>query len=172
MHRTGEMLFILKTLLLAPSSKKLDVYQTQFRTVFKGREPLFDELLAVIGTFYNAYQEFPDPNELLERLQAEGHIKQADYLSNLLSGTLTAAEEDFFFHVADYDLRNNPRPGTLYIDQPNKSKFRLSDLHDSLLALEATMPVHCCVVDYITLMYPLESERIPSGVAGCAFHSY
>ena len=55
------MLFILKTLLLAPSSKKLDVYQTQFRTVFKGREPLFDELLAVIGTFYNAYQEFPDP---------------------------------------------------------------------------------------------------------------
>jgi hypothetical protein len=124
MHRTGEMLFILKTLLLATSSKKLDVYQTQFRTVFKGREPLFDELLAVIGTFYNAYQEFPDPNELLERLQAEGHIKQADYLSNLLSGTLTAAEEDFFFHVADYDLRNNPRPGTLYIDQPNKSKFR------------------------------------------------
>ena len=41
----------------------------------------------------------------------------------------------------------------------NKSKFRLSDLQASLLALETTMPVHCCVVDYLTLMYPLESER-------------
>lgn len=65
MHRTDEMLFILKTLLLAPSAKKLSEYQTQFAPVFKSREPLFDELLAFIATFYNTYQEFPDPNELL-----------------------------------------------------------------------------------------------------------
>ena len=351
------MLFVPKTLLLSPSPKKLSEYQTQFAPVFKGREPLFDELLAVIGTFYNAYQEFLDPNELLERLQAEGHTKLADYLSNLLtnptvpihseegsfflalereeleftkqqailtlrraeaalaqpkeiglagvippidtmllelyqlkarvqrsetstssllmgsenvgsghslpeiyqrikkrhdsadavyfdlgvtkfadirlkdgdlvvfggftshgksillrhmayrqiyrygrnvafysaemshdacrglfalmhannkieypntpyitydaykSGTLTAEEKDFLFHVADHDLRNNPKLGTLYIDQPNKSKFRLSDLSESLLALEATMPVHCLVMDYLTLMHPLETDR-------------
>jgi hypothetical protein len=357
MHRTDEMLFILKTLFLAPSAKKLGEYQTQFAPVFKGREPLFDELLAFIATFYNTYQEFPDPNELLERLQSEGHTKQADYLANLLtdptvpihaeessfflalereeldftkqqailtfrraeaaiaqpktgglagiipsidttllelhqlkarmqrsetstssllmgsenvgsghslpeiynrikkrhdaadavyfdlgvtkfadirlkdgdlvvfggftshgksillrhmayrqiyrygrnvafyssemshdalrglftlmhannkieypntplitydawkSGTLTPAEEDFLFHVADYDLRNNPRLGTLYIDQPNKSKFRLSDLAESLLALEATMPVHCLIHDYLMLMHPLAGDR-------------
>jgi len=75
------------------------------------------------------------------------------------SGTLNAREKDFLLHVADHDLRNNPKLGTLYIDQPNKSKFRLSDLQDSLVALESTMPIHCCVVDYLTLMYPLESER-------------
>jgi hypothetical protein len=75
------------------------------------------------------------------------------------SGTLTDEAEDFLFVRADYDLRNNPRYGTLYIDQPNKSKFRLSDLAGKLLELESIMPVHCCVVDYLTLMFPLESER-------------
>ncbi|MDQ6702607.1 MAG: DnaB-like helicase C-terminal domain-containing protein [Pseudomonadota bacterium] len=351
------MLFILKSLLLAPSAKKLSEYQTQFLTVFKGREPLFDELFSVIASFYNTYQEFLTPTDLLESLNAEGHVKLAEYLSNLLtdptipihteeaqffaalereeleftkqqavltfrraeaalaqpkgkglagiipsmdtllleihqlkarvqrsetstssllmgsedvgsghslpeiynriekrrdspdavyfdlgvtkfadirlkdgdlvvfggftshgksillrhmayrqlyrygrnvafysaemshdacrglfalmhannkieypntpfitydaykSGTLTPAEKDFLFHVADHGLRNDPKLGTLYIDQPNKSKFRLSDLQDGLLALEATMPVHCCVVDYLTLMHPLESGR-------------
>jgi DnaB helicase-like protein len=357
MHRMGEMLFIPKTLLLAPSAKKPSEYQTQFHAAFKGREPLFDELFAIFAGFYNSYQEFLQPNDLLERLNAEGYTKQADYLSNLLadptipiyaeeaqffaalereeldctkqqtvltfrraeaalaqpkesglagvippidttllelhqlkarvqrsemstssllmgsenvgsghslpeiygrikerhdspdavyfdlgvtkfadirlkdgdlvvfggftshgksillrhmayrqlyrygrniafysaemshdacrglfalmhannkfeyphtpfikydawkSGTLTAEEEDFLFYIADHDLRNDPRYGTLYINQPNRSKFRLSDLQASLLALESIMPVHCIVLDYLMLMYPLESER-------------
>jgi len=85
MHRVGEMLFILKTLLLAPSPKKLGVYQTQFQAVFKGRNLLFDELFGLIASFHNLYQEFLNPNELLERLSAGGHIKLAEYLSNLLT---------------------------------------------------------------------------------------
>ena len=75
------------------------------------------------------------------------------------AGTLTREQKDFLFYVADRDLRNNPKLGTLYLNQPNKSKFRLSDLQASLLALETTMPVHCCVVDYLTLLFPIESER-------------
>ena len=75
------------------------------------------------------------------------------------AGTLTREQKDFLFYVADHGLRNNPKLGTLYLNQPNKSKFRLSDLQASLLALETTMPVHCCVVDYLTLLFPIESER-------------
>jgi hypothetical protein len=41
-HRVGDMSFVLKTLLLAPSAKKLTEYQSQFLAVFKAREPLFD----------------------------------------------------------------------------------------------------------------------------------
>jgi hypothetical protein len=75
------------------------------------------------------------------------------------AGTLTAEQKDFLFYVADYDLRNNPKLGTLYINQPNKAKFRMSDLEASLLALETQMPVHVCIVDYLTLMWPLEGDR-------------
>ena len=75
------------------------------------------------------------------------------------AGTLTPEQKDFLFYVADYDLRNNPNLGTLYINQPNKAKFRISDLEASLLELETTMPVHCCIVDYLTLMYPIDGDR-------------
>ena len=356
-HRMGEMLFILKTLLLAPSPKKLSEYQAQFATAFKGREPLSDDLVQLIADFYHAYQAFPKPDSVVEQLQLDGQTKLADYLNNILtdasipvhtddayffaaleqeekdytrqqvflsfrkaeaalaqrnergmlgilkpidtmlmelhqlkaralrcetstssllfgsedvgsghslpeiyarikerrdspdavyfdlgvtkfadirlkdgdlvvfggftshgksillrhmayrqlyrygrnvafysaemshdacrglfalmhannkieyphtpcikydswkSGTLTAEEEDFLFRIADHDLRNDPKLGTLYIDQPNKSKFRLSDLQASLLALGSTMPVQCVIVDYLMLLYPLESER-------------
>ena len=66
------MLFILKTLLLAPSPKKLDVYQTQFQAVFKGCNVLFDQLFNLIAGFYNAYQEFLKPEALLARLNEDG----------------------------------------------------------------------------------------------------
>jgi hypothetical protein len=332
-YRVGEMLFILKTLLFAPSPKKLDVYQTQFQAVFKGCNVLFDQLFSLIAAFYNSYQEFLKPEALLARLNEDGQIKLVDYLSNLLTdptipiyseesdffaaleqeeieltlkqtfltfrgaeaalaqrkesglsapidtmlmelhqlkarvqrsetstssllfgsedvgsghslpeiyrkikerqnsadavyfdlgvtkfadirlkdgdlvifggftshgksiflrhmayrqiyrygrnvafysaemshdaipydawkaGTLTPEQEDFLFFVADFDLRNSPKYGTLYINQPNKSKFRISDLEASLLALETTMPVHCVILDYLTLMHPLEGDR-------------
>ena len=351
------MSFVLKTLLLAPSAKKLTEYQSQFLAVFKAREPLFDALFGLLAAFYTSYQEFLKPEALLARLNEDGQIKLVDYLSNLLTdptipiyteeadffaaleqaeieltlkqtfltfrraeaalaqrkesglsgiippidtmlmelhqlkarvqrsetstssllfgsedvgsghslpeiyrkikerqnsadavyfdlgvtkfadirlkdgdlvvfggftshgksvllrhmayrqlyrygrnvafyspemshdacrglfalthannkyqypntpyiayddwkaGTLTPEQKDFLFYVADYDLRNNPNLGTLYINQPNKAKFRISDLEASLLELETTMPVHCCIVDYLTLMYPIDGDR-------------
>ena len=74
-------------------------------------------------------------------------------------GDLSEEEEDFLFNIADYDLRNNPRYGTLYIDQPNQSKFRLSDLSAKLMQIESIMPLSTLVVDYLTLLYALESDR-------------
>jgi hypothetical protein len=356
-HRVGEMLFILKTLLLAPSPKKWAVYQTQFQAVFKGRNLLFDELFIALAAFYHTYQEFPKPDAVLESLQQAGQTNLANYLSDLLAdatvplhqeeayffaaleqeekdytrqqvfqsfrraeaalaqpkergigglvvpidatlldlhqlkgrvqrsetstssllvgsenvgsghslpeiyqrqkahhdsphavyfdlgvnkladirlkdgdlvvfggftshgksillrhmayrqlyrygrnvaffsaemshdacrglfallhannkieyphtpfipyeawkdGTLTAEQEDFLFHVADYDLRNDPKLGALYIDQPNISKFRLSDLYAKLMALKSTMDINCIVMDYLMLMYPVEGDR-------------
>jgi hypothetical protein len=72
MHRVDEMLFILKTQLLAPSPKKWDVYQTRFQMVFKGRNLYFDQLFNLIGAFYNAYKEFLKPEALITRLNEDG----------------------------------------------------------------------------------------------------
>ncbi len=357
MHRVGEMRSILKSLLLAPSPKKMDLYQSQFQAVFKAREPLFDALFGLLAAFYTSYQEFLKPAALLARLNEDGQIQLVCYLSNLLtdptipihteeadffaaleqeeidltlqqafltfrraeaalaqrkesglsgiiapidtmlmelhqlkarvqrsetatssllfgseevgtghslpeiyrkikerqnsadavyfdlgftkfadirlkdgdlvvfggftshgksvllrhmayrqiyrygrnvafysaemshdacrglfalihannkieyphtpyipyndwkSGTLTPEQEDFLFYVADHDLRNSPKYGTLYLNQPNKSKFRISDLEAGLLELETTMPVQCVVLDYLMLMHPLEGDR-------------
>ncbi|HEV7910677.1 MAG TPA: hypothetical protein VGP28_06250, partial [Methylocella sp.] len=93
------MLFILKTLLFAPSPKKLDVYQTQFQAVFKGCNVLFDQLFSLIAAFYNSYQEFLKPEALLARLNEDGQIKLVDYLSNLLTDPtipIYSEESDFF----------------------------------------------------------------------------
>ena len=93
------MLFILKTLLLAPSPKKLHVYQTRFQMVFQGRNLYFDQLFNLIAAFYNAYQEFVKPEALIARLNEDGQIKLVDYLSNLLTDPtipIHTEEADFF----------------------------------------------------------------------------
>jgi hypothetical protein len=112
MHRVGEMLFILRTLLVAPTPKKLDVYEARFRTVFKGRNVLFDQLFSLIAAYYNAYQEFLKPEALLARFNEDGQIKLVDYLSNLLADPtipIYAEETDFFAALeqeeSDYTLQ-------------------------------------------------------------------
>jgi hypothetical protein len=93
------MRFIPKSLLLSPSAKKLNVYQTKFQAVFKGCNLLFDELLSLIAAYYNAYQEFLKPEALLARLNEDGQIKLVDYLSNLLTDStipIHSEEADFF----------------------------------------------------------------------------
>jgi len=80
---------------------------------------------------------------------------------SFLTGVLTPEEEDFVFNYADRDLRCNENYGTLYLDQPNKSRYRLSDLAAQLDEIEATMmPVECLCYDYLMLMYPVESDKI------------
>lgn len=74
-------------------------------------------------------------------------------------GILNDEEYDFFLNVADHDIRNNTNYGTLYIDQPNKSRYRLTDMEAKLVELESKMPIHCCVVDYLLLFYPLASDK-------------
>ncbi|MFZ3326955.1 MAG: DnaB-like helicase C-terminal domain-containing protein [Methylocella sp.] len=113
--------------------------------------------------FYSAEMSHDAIRGLFALMHANNKIEypHTPYIpySDWKAGTLTREQKDFLFYVADHDLRNNPKLGTLYLNQPNKSKFRLSDLQASLLALETTMPVHCCVVDYLTLLFPIESER-------------
>ena len=106
------MLFILKTLLFAPSPKKLDVYQTQFQAVFKGCNVLFDQLFSLIAAFYNSYQEFLKPEALLARLNEDGQIKLVDYLSNLLTDPtipIYSEESDFFaaLEQEEIELKTN-----------------------------------------------------------------
>ena len=74
-------------------------------------------------------------------------------------GNLSAEEENFLFSVAAKDLAHNPDYGSLYIEQPSKSRYRLSDLEAKLREIEMfTMPIHAVGVDYLTLMYPLETD--------------
>lgn len=75
-------------------------------------------------------------------------------------GELSDEEQDFLFNVANEDFINNRNYGTLYIERPNKSKYRLYDLQIKISELEAaTMPVHVVGVDYLSLMYPVDSDR-------------
>lgn len=76
------------------------------------------------------------------------------------NGRLSPEEEDFLFNTAAKDLFNNPSYGTLYIDQPNKSRFNMIDLTVKLAELEnSLMPLHVVTLDYLTMMYPLNNDR-------------
>jgi len=76
------------------------------------------------------------------------------------TGELTDEEQDFLFNIANEDFINNQNYGTLYIEKPNKSKYRLHDLTSKVAELEAAvMPVHVVGVDYLSLMYPLDTDR-------------
>ena len=81
-------------------------------------------------------------------------------VENFKKGLLTPEEEDFLTNVADKDLLNNPAYGSIYIDQPNKSRMRFREVQENLTKIENTiMPVHVVAVDYLTMIYPIESER-------------
>lgn len=74
---------------------------------------------------------------------------------------LTEDQADFLFHYAAKDFFTNPNYGTIYVDQPGKSRFNLVDLRLKLSHIEkTTMPVHVCVVDYLTMMYPCLHEKV------------
>jgi len=87
------------------------------------------------------------------------------YISNrkYKKGELTEEEKDFLYNVAAEDLANTKKYGTLYLDQPKKSKYSLLDMKMSIKDIESRyMPIHVVGVDYLTLMYPLiESKRSP-----------
>lgn len=84
------------------------------------------------------------------------HVKYEDFKH----GALTPEVEDFVFRVVAPDFMKNVNYGTLYIDQPNKSRYTLLDLGQKLKELESNlMPVHGVALDYLTMMYPQISER-------------
>lgn len=79
---------------------------------------------------------------------------------NYRKGLLTDEEEDFLFNVADADFRSNPNYGTLWLEQPDKPRYRLSDLKEQVEFIQTNiMPLDGIMLDYLTLMYPIESER-------------
>ena len=76
------------------------------------------------------------------------------------NGALTDEENDFLFNVAAPDFTQNENYGTLYLEQPESTKVRLSDLERYIKKVETEfMPIDCVAVDYLSLMYPLESNR-------------
>lgn len=89
-------------------------------------------------------------------------FKNAPKISNtkFKEASLSSSERDFLLNCACPDLANNQAYGTLMIEQPNKSRFRVSDIRERLIELESTrMPVEVLVIDYATMLYPMESER-------------
>jgi replicative DNA helicase len=79
---------------------------------------------------------------------------------DIKEGNLTQEQYDFLFNVVAPDLFTNPEYGTLFLEYPNKTKYRLSDVRSKIVELENTkMPIHAAAIDYITMLYPLESEK-------------
>jgi len=75
-------------------------------------------------------------------------------------GTLSEEEKTFLLDVVAVDFFTNPNYGTLYMEYPNKSRYRLSDVKQKVTELENTeMPIHAVAIDYITMLYPLESDK-------------
>lgn len=76
------------------------------------------------------------------------------------NGNLTDEEHDFLVNVAAPDFTTNENYGTLYLEQPESTKVRFSDLENYIRKVETEfMPIDCVAVDYLSLMYPLESNR-------------
>lgn len=109
-----------------------------------------------------------------DNLLAFFHIKHANnkeifpntpYISNtkFKNGNLSNEERDFLLKTAIPDFANKNAYGTLFIDQPNKSKYGLLDLQMKVKFVESTiMPVHVVGIDYLPLMYPLvDLKRSP-----------
>ena len=75
-------------------------------------------------------------------------------------GDLTPEERDFVFNVVAIDFYKNKDYGTLFLEYPNKSRYRISDIKSRIIELENTvMPVHVVAIDYLTMLYPLESDK-------------
>lgn len=69
-------------------------------------------------------------------------------------------EESEFLKMAVKDFSLNEDYGSLFIEQPNKSKYNLLDLQMRVKYIESTiMPIHVIGVDYLPLMRPLVEGR-------------
>jgi hypothetical protein len=116
------MKFILKSLLLTPSPKKLSVYQSHFHLAFKGRDLLFDEIFGAIAEFYHEFSEFPKPEVFLEGLKIDGQTKLSDYLTSILTDdeVQVYTEDSLFFAALEQE----------------QQEFMLSQLFQSIRQLE------------------------------------
>lgn len=82
--------------------------------------------------------------------------------SKFKRGELSKMEKEFFEWAAD-DFANKKLYGTLFLEQPNKSKYNLLDLQMRIKYVESTiMPIHVVGIDYLPLMYPLiDARKVP-----------
>lgn len=76
-------------------------------------------------------------------------------------GTLTDEEADFLFNQAAQDFTHNENYGTLYIEQPEDTMVRLSDVRQYINnVITTTLPVLDVVaIDYLSLLHPVETTR-------------
>lgn len=84
------------------------------------------------------------------------------YISNekFNKGELSSEEKDFLFDLAVKDFAKEEKYGSIYIDQPNKSKYSLLDMQMKVKFVESTiMPVHVVGQDYLSLFYPIIDGR-------------
>ncbi|MFA5071331.1 MAG: DnaB-like helicase C-terminal domain-containing protein [Candidatus Pacearchaeota archaeon] len=74
-------------------------------------------------------------------------------------GELSEEEQKWLWEASE-DFSNNKEYGTLFLEFPDKTKYKLSDLKSRISELSNTiMDIHVCAVDYITLMCPVESDK-------------
>ena len=75
-------------------------------------------------------------------------------------GNLTEEQIRHLEQVAIPDLTTNPNYGTLYVEQPAQSRFTVQDLAARIHTNERVyFAPHVVAVDYLTLMYPVLSDR-------------
>lgn len=78
----------------------------------------------------------------------------------LKNGTLTEEQRYFLHGVVAPDFFKNEAYGTLFLEYPNDSSFKLSDLQARVQHLENTeMPIHAVGTDYLTMMNPIETGK-------------
>ncbi len=85
---------IARTLLLAPSERKLTNYQTQFQEFFAGRWPQFDQLIASIADFFATFGTFPPLSAYEIELTAANDESLLQYIRAIAQDELVLVHHD------------------------------------------------------------------------------
>ena len=89
---------ILKSLLGYNNVKKWTEFSQSFYPYLKGRERYFDEIVVMIGDFYQQYDIFPKYENLIFELEASGHDKLLSYIQGV------ATNEAIQYYIGDEDF--------------------------------------------------------------------
>lgn len=80
-------------------------------------------------------------------------------ISDIRAGSLTDKAERFYKEQVIDDFTTNPDMGSLYIKQPNTSRYTLEELVSDVRNLKHNMDVDLLVIDYPSLMQPSSNKR-------------
>ena len=94
---------IIKTLILTNSVYKWENYYNQFHSFYGDRDPLFDETVELIQSFYDQFNMFPTWDTIKAKLEAESDSKLQSYLAEIINHPdMKAIEDDqaFISHLS------------------------------------------------------------------------